>query len=120
MMAMKAIQAMNLDSYSIEARRIIYEKDLPEAAFENLRIKLIEQACRKECEPLIQMLVKVASITMPTYVMHPDGTLEKDGDGMTDEMRETATELRAQIAAIKWRYGTLAGVPDAFRFSGLS
>ena len=100
--AMKAMR--DLPMFYSEARRIMDERDLPDEAFESVHGFLVHRAFMEEIEPLMKHITSIYALAMPTYIRHADGSLETNGDGLTDELRELVIECRAHIEQIRFKY----------------
>ena len=101
---MRAIQKLKLPMFYSEARREMDERGLPEYALEAVRGQMVHRAFMAEIEPFTKQIASIMGLAMPSYVRHPDGRIERDGDGLTDEMREIVLQYRTAIAEIQFKY----------------
>lgn len=100
---MNAMQQLNAP-FVTEALAYLDRYELPPEAFQNVRASLAHNACKEEIAPYIRQIVRIKSLCIPGWILHKDGRMESNGDGMTDAMREVVEQLQARIGEITARY----------------
>lgn len=100
---MNAMQSLERDRFYSEAHAVMDRHDLPESAFKSVHGSIKHRAFMEEIAPYQKQISSIMAIAAPNYVLI-DGKLEKQGDGLTDALREIVVQYRAIIAEIAFKY----------------
>lgn len=101
---MKAAERSHFD---FQARAICEREQLSPEDYPKVRASLLRAAYLEECQPFIRQLAKIEMLATPKLLVTPGG-VERQGDGLTDELRAAAAEMRKILVEIERRYLALA------------
>ncbi len=86
-----------------QARAIMEEHDLPAESFDAVHHKLLMDAFHQEAKPWMDYIAKVHNMALPQYVII-EGKLHKEGDGLSEALRDSAARAQAEIHRLQVAY----------------
>lgn len=98
-----------MEQIRLEVRRVCDLHDVDPAEAWRVEASLTFAAYQRAIQPWVDAKVRIIALAMPSYVLFPDGHIERRGDGLTDEARASLKLLDEHIARIAERYGRTVG-----------